>query len=427
MSNTTSTPRVEQIDPRNLIVDTNVRKDHGLTPEFLDSLTQHGVIQPVRAYQAEDGIHVIAGQRRTLGAIQAGLETIPVYVADPIAGEGQIVATQIIENAHRARLSDRDTAEGIEQMAAFGMDAGEIAKALATTKKAVNHSLEVSTTKTGAKALGAGLTLDQAATLAEFEDYPDILAELEQIAEENPEALDHRARNARSMIERDRQCAEALAWVQEKGLTLLDQSPAYGSGKVKALEDLRTAEGQPVPESEATAAYVESWSGRLVLAMTGWKAKGYVDRYGGSATGGPMTEEEKAERRKVIENNRLMDDANQVRREWVSAMLARTKTPAKAGQFSAALLAGRTWAIKPETAAALMGKELMEWKDWAKSTPTKAGQVTLALAISTVEGHIDKKAWRDGDTQAMATYIRQLEAWGYTPAMIEQEITQKAN
>lgn len=419
-----NTARLEMINPATLIVDTNVRKDHGLTPEFLDSLTQHGVIQPVRAYQAEDGIHVIAGQRRTLGAIQAGLETIPVYVTDPITEDAQTVAVQIIENAHRAELTDKDTAEGIEQMAAFGMDAGEIAKALATTKKAVNHSLEVSGTKTGAKALGAGLTLDQAATLAEFEDYPDILAELEQIAEEKPEALDHCARNARSKIERDRQCAEALAWVQEKGLTLLDQSPGYGSGKIKALEDLRTAEGQPVPESEATAAYVESWSGRLVLAMTGWKAKGYVDRYGGTTAGGPMTEEEKAERRKVIENNRLMRDANEVRREWVSALLARTKAPTRAGAFTAAMLASRSWAMSPETAADLMGKDLMAWKDWAVKTPSKAAQVSLALAISTVEARMDKGAWRQSTSEltAMSTYLTQLQEWGYTPAQIEQTI-----
>jgi ParB family chromosome partitioning protein len=55
-----------------------VRSDAALDAAFLHSLREHGVLSPVVALRDCDGrLHVRMGQRRTLGAVQAGLPTHP--------------------------------------------------------------------------------------------------------------------------------------------------------------------------------------------------------------------------------------------------------------------------------------------------------------------------------------------------------------
>ncbi|MCP3425147.1 ParB/RepB/Spo0J family partition protein [Rothia sp. AR01] len=214
---TTQNATLEMIDPTALIVDTNVRSTPELGEDFIASIKHHGVLTPVQGYQAEDGVHIVAGQRRTLAAIRAELATIPVYVTDPAQNEGDQLAAQIVENIHRAELTDRDRAEGMEQLAAFGMDAGQIARALSTTRKEVKHTREVHASATGGKALNAGLTLDQAAILAEFEEHPEALARLETVAGDNPAQLTHSARSERSRIERETQRAAEHADAEARG------------------------------------------------------------------------------------------------------------------------------------------------------------------------------------------------------------------
>ncbi|WP_341395322.1 ParB/Srx family N-terminal domain-containing protein [Arthrobacter sp. G119Y2] len=55
---------LEQIDPAQLTIDTNVRADVQLDKTFLASIKEHGVIQPVVAHRTEDGtLHIVYGQR----------------------------------------------------------------------------------------------------------------------------------------------------------------------------------------------------------------------------------------------------------------------------------------------------------------------------------------------------------------------------
>jgi hypothetical protein len=59
-----------------------VRDNAALDAHFLASVREHGVLQPITAVRTEAGIEVRDGQRRTLAARKAKLETIPVYVLD---------------------------------------------------------------------------------------------------------------------------------------------------------------------------------------------------------------------------------------------------------------------------------------------------------------------------------------------------------
>src|ERR1700758_137891 len=72
---------LEHLPPGDLNIDVNVRDAATLDPQFVASIREHGVLQPVTAFRGPDGVvKVRYGQRRVLAAVQAGLASIPVYV-----------------------------------------------------------------------------------------------------------------------------------------------------------------------------------------------------------------------------------------------------------------------------------------------------------------------------------------------------------
>ena len=61
--------RLEQLDPRTLLLDGNIRSEADLDEDFVASIRQRGVVQPIVAVQTEQGVQVRYGQRRTLAVI----------------------------------------------------------------------------------------------------------------------------------------------------------------------------------------------------------------------------------------------------------------------------------------------------------------------------------------------------------------------
>jgi ParB family chromosome partitioning protein len=73
--------RVEQVDPASLLVDVNVWTETVADQDFVASVKDLGILQPIRAVRTADGaLRVEFGHRRTLAAIEAGLESVPVLV-----------------------------------------------------------------------------------------------------------------------------------------------------------------------------------------------------------------------------------------------------------------------------------------------------------------------------------------------------------
>ena len=91
-------------------------------------------MQPVVGYRAEgETVHVLQGQRRTLAAVEAGRESIPVYLANNPDDAGRIVS-QMIENDQRTGFTDAERADGYEQFSLLGMTAGQIARRTHSTE-----------------------------------------------------------------------------------------------------------------------------------------------------------------------------------------------------------------------------------------------------------------------------------------------------
>ena len=73
-----------EVDPTTLIIGDNVRAAAHLDRQFLASLREFGVMDPIHVTRDHDGALIVKrGQRRTLGAVKVGLPTVPVLVVVP--------------------------------------------------------------------------------------------------------------------------------------------------------------------------------------------------------------------------------------------------------------------------------------------------------------------------------------------------------
>ena len=187
---TASAGVLELIDPQTIDVATNVRTaaEASLDKEFLDSVSANGVLVPIVATRDENGVHVRYGQRRTLAAQHVGLSLVPVYIVDVNeADDAQRIVEQLVENEQRQALTDGDRIQAWKALELEGLTATAIAKRTGTKRAKITTGLTVAASDTGTRLIAeAGMTLDQAATLIEFEDDPDTVAKLTQVAAEQP-------------------------------------------------------------------------------------------------------------------------------------------------------------------------------------------------------------------------------------------------
>ncbi len=93
----------------------NVRRDPGLTPEFLASIAANGVLVPLRVTADGDGgYRVIDGHRRLAAAARAGLGEVPVDLAADRAGyePGQFM-DMWTAHRHRSALAPIEEADAL--------------------------------------------------------------------------------------------------------------------------------------------------------------------------------------------------------------------------------------------------------------------------------------------------------------------------
>ncbi len=201
MINTTATPGiVEHIDPNVIVVEANVRTEATLRPEFVASIKQNGVLTPILARRDTQGnVIVRAGQRRTLAARQVGLATIPAYITDADEKTIDRIVQQMAENEHRESVTDADRVAAYQQLAFEGLSPAAIAKRLSTKPATVKAGIAVADNDTAAAAaiVSHSLTLDQAASLIEFEGDENTVATLIDVAENDPAQFAHAVQRAR--------------------------------------------------------------------------------------------------------------------------------------------------------------------------------------------------------------------------------------
>ncbi|MDV7199610.1 ParB N-terminal domain-containing protein [Rhodococcus kroppenstedtii] len=287
-----------RVDPTTLDVAENVRDsvDLDATPEFVDSIREHGVLHPILAVRREDGaLAVVDGQRRTLAAAEVGAATVPVIVreqdTDTQGAQVSRIVEQIVSNDQRSALTDGQRAAGVAQLLDLGVSVKETAQALSMTQKAAKTAAKVGGSAAARSALDAGqLDLEHASIIASFEQMGDTeaVAQLLDVAEHRPFNFPHLARRLTEDRKTARERTKALVPYGEAGHPVLETDPETGEDVWLYAGEVRTAEGEPVDPTERPERWsvwadrVEVWidaeSGRQVDEDTvDWDADGPDD------------------------------------------------------------------------------------------------------------------------------------------------------
>lgn len=469
---------INYLNPVTLLVDVNLRANTTADKDFVASLKQFGVLQPIVGVLTADGqVRVRFGHRRVLGAIEAGLATVPVVVAGDEGTDKEAtierLLTQYAENEHRSGLTKGETVDVVEQLRLLDVAPAAIAKKTRLKRGDVDHAIAIA--QSGAAKIAHeqhSLTLGQAAGIAEFDGDPATVDKLVLAASRGH--FDHALASARQR----RVDAKALAMFTEK-LTVLGvpiiETPTWGQ-QPHALKRLTTLEGVgiTVEQHADCPGHVvwadEDWAyfrpdGSVIEDQdeidrldeqdeptdVDWKrhltpvygcsdpgthghlVDGHAPKTSGAATANMPVDERlaaeeaaaelrSAERRMVIANNKAWDVAEPVRQLWVKENLARRKTlPKAAGALMATTLTTDTYMLNGcSHLASTYGFLPDNPSTWLKgASETRAQVVTLMLFLTAYEAFTDRTNWRSKPTQT-ERYLLWLQDQGYALSDVER-------
>lgn len=110
--------------------------------ELSDSITEHGVLQPLLVRKDADGYEIIAGERRYQASKIAGLTEIPVIIKD--VDDQKMLEIALIENLQRSDLNPIEEAKGYKQLIkSNGMTQEALSKAVSKSRSAITNSLRL--------------------------------------------------------------------------------------------------------------------------------------------------------------------------------------------------------------------------------------------------------------------------------------------
>lgn len=111
--------------------------------ELADSITEHGIIQPLTVRKLSSGYYqIIAGERRWRAARLAGLQEVPVIVME--ADDRKAAELAMIENLQREDLNPIEEAAGFQSLIeTYHMTQEEAAQRVGKSRSAVTNALRL--------------------------------------------------------------------------------------------------------------------------------------------------------------------------------------------------------------------------------------------------------------------------------------------
>ena len=131
---------IEQVVPSPL----QPRSQFGESPldELVDSIRQHGVIQPLIVRAVNGKLELIAGERRWRASSKLGLTTVPVIERE--ASDRDVLEMALIENLQREDLNPMEEAAGFVRLAKeFSMKQDEIAGRVGKSRASVANAMRL--------------------------------------------------------------------------------------------------------------------------------------------------------------------------------------------------------------------------------------------------------------------------------------------
>ena len=119
------------------------RFDDESLQELADSISQHGIIQPLTVRKLSSGYYqIIAGERRWRAARLAGLQEVPVIVIE--ADDRKAAELAMIENLQREDLNPMEDAAGFQSLIeSYHMTQEEAAQRVGKSRSAVTNALRL--------------------------------------------------------------------------------------------------------------------------------------------------------------------------------------------------------------------------------------------------------------------------------------------
>jgi ParB family transcriptional regulator, chromosome partitioning protein len=110
--------------------------------ELVESIRQHGIIQPLVVRNVAGKHELIAGERRWRAAQEAGLARVPIITRT--ATDLEVLELSLIENLQRADLNPIEEAEAYARLAnEFGMRQEDIAQKVGRSRASVANAMRL--------------------------------------------------------------------------------------------------------------------------------------------------------------------------------------------------------------------------------------------------------------------------------------------
>ncbi len=154
--------------------------------ELVDSIREHGVLEPLVLAKTPAGYQIIAGERRWRASKIAGLPKVPVIIKET-SPQGMLEMA-IIENVQRIDLNPLERAQAFRRLIdEFGLSTGEIAVKVGKSAPYVSNTLRLLMVPDVLKdALASGATSEgHVRALASLEDPHLVLEAYKEILSKN--------------------------------------------------------------------------------------------------------------------------------------------------------------------------------------------------------------------------------------------------
>lgn len=110
--------------------------------DLVDSIKEHGIIEPLVVAKTPAGYQIIAGERRWRASKIAGLTTVPVIIKETSA-KGMLEMA-LVENVQRVDLNPIDRALAFQRLIEeFGLSVTEIAKRIGKSESYVSNTMRL--------------------------------------------------------------------------------------------------------------------------------------------------------------------------------------------------------------------------------------------------------------------------------------------
>lgn len=138
-------PRVLQIPTGQIVANPHQPRkgiDHAALEDLINSIRQHGIIQPLVVVKEGRGYQLVAGERRFRSAQIIGLKTVPAIVRDATTQEQLELA--IVENVQRKDLNPMERATAYRKLIdEFGLTQEQVSKRVGKSRVTVANALRL--------------------------------------------------------------------------------------------------------------------------------------------------------------------------------------------------------------------------------------------------------------------------------------------